>query len=67
MAEMRQALVAFAPKPRMVKATLPPAQADTLASPHAVVLPYKTLPKRQTLARAALKVDRGRRAIAAAR
>jgi hypothetical protein len=65
---MRQALVAFAPKPRMVKATLPEPQAETLASPQAVVLPYKTPAKRQTLARATtLKVDRGRRAIAAAR
>ena len=67
MAEMRQALVAFAAKPRMVKATLPPAQADTLASPHAVVLPYKTSPKRTALPRATLKLDRGRRAVAAAR
>jgi RNA polymerase sigma factor for flagellar operon FliA len=67
MVEMRQALVAFAPKPRMVKATLPEPQAETLASPHAVVLPYKTPAKRQALARATLKVDRGRRAIAAAR
>src|SRR5216117_815684 len=53
--EMRQALVAFAPKPKMVKATLPEPQAETLASPHAVVLPYKTPAKRQVLARATLK------------
>ena len=46
--------------------SLPPAHAETLASPHAVVLPYKPPSKRQALG-ATLKVDRGRRAIAAAR
>src|ERR1043166_4045757 len=37
--EMRHELVAFAARPRMVKARLP--QAETVASPHSVVLPYK--------------------------
>jgi RNA polymerase sigma factor for flagellar operon FliA len=68
MAEMRQALVAFVPKPRMVKAELPAPQADTLASPSAVVLPYKLRQKRATSSpRARLKMDHERRAVAAAR
>ncbi len=46
-AEMRQALVAFASrKPQMVKAQLPSAQAEQLASPSAVVLQYKPASKR---------------------
>src|SRR5438132_12775019 len=49
-AEMRAALLAFASKPKMVKATLPQPEAETLASPHAIVLPYKTPAKRQPMA-----------------
>jgi len=44
-AEMRQALVAFARKPVMAKAKL---VAETVAVPHAVVLPYKVSQKRPT-------------------
>src|SRR6202035_3283777 len=41
-AEMRRQLLAFATKkPMMVKAQLPDPQAETIASPHNVVLPYK--------------------------
>src|SRR5256886_13501094 len=39
-AEMRRALVAFATKPKMIKAELPQPQAERIASPQAVVLPY---------------------------
>jgi RNA polymerase sigma factor FliA len=67
MAEMRQALVQFAPKPRMVKAQLPIPLADTLASSPAVVLPYKGRQKSAIAARATLNVNRSQRAIAAAR
>jgi len=65
-AEMRAALLAFASKPKMVKAELPAANAETLASP-AVVLRYKPASKRQLAARATLKVGRPRHAVAAAR
>src|SRR3954452_6150596 len=44
-AEIRRALVAFATRPRMVKAELPPVQAERIASPQAVVLPYKVAAK----------------------
>src|SRR6184192_268555 len=66
-AEMRAALLAFASKPKMVKAELPAANADTLASSPAVVLRYKPASKRQLAARAPLKVGRPRHAVAAAR
>jgi hypothetical protein len=65
-AEVRQALVAFATsKRKMLKAELP-AIAKT-GTPHAVVLPYKTPDKRALPVRAIVKVDRARRAVAAAR
>src|SRR5256885_9343049 len=40
-AEIRRALVAFATKPKMIRAELPSANAERIASPQAVVLPYK--------------------------
>src|SRR5229473_3470373 len=43
-AELRQALVAFARKPVMAKVTM---VAETVAAPHAVVLPYKMPQTRQ--------------------
>jgi RNA polymerase sigma factor for flagellar operon FliA len=68
MAEMRRALVPFAShKPKMLKAELPSARAEQLAAPQAVVLPYKVPVKRPAPARAMLKMDRTRRAVAAAR
>jgi hypothetical protein len=48
----------------MVKATLPEANAEKIASPQAVVLPYK---KRPQPVRATLRVPRARQAVAAAR
>jgi RNA polymerase sigma factor FliA len=63
-AEMRKALVAFASRtPVMVKAALPAVREEKLASPQAVVLPYK----RTTSARATLRMPRSRHAVAAAR
>ena len=62
-AEMRHELVAFAARPKMVKAQLPPA--ETVASPHSVVLPYKQ--KRPAPVRASLKMTHERRAVASAR
>ena len=70
MAEMRKALIAFAArKPVMAKATLPHPREEQLATPHSVVIPYKTYKntKKAVPARAALKVARMRQAIAAAR
>jgi RNA polymerase sigma factor for flagellar operon FliA len=67
MAEMRRALVTFTPKPRMVKAQLPEANAETLAAPSAVLLPYKARTKRAVAARTSLKMRGDRRALAAAR
>jgi hypothetical protein len=67
-AEMRRQLLAFTVKrPMMVKAQLPDPQAETLASPHAVVLPYKRSMKRPAQAKATLKITRARQAVAAAR
>jgi RNA polymerase sigma factor FliA len=67
-AEMRRQLLAFTvKKPMMVKAQLPDPQAETLASPHAVVLPYKRSIKRPAQAKATLKITRARQAVAAAR
>jgi RNA polymerase sigma factor for flagellar operon FliA len=65
-AEVRRALVAFASKRKMVTAQLPP-HGSKAGAPHAVVLPYHARLKRPVPARAALKVDRTRRAVAAAR
>jgi RNA polymerase sigma factor for flagellar operon FliA len=67
MAEMRQALVRFAPKPHMVKAKLRMPLADTPASSPAVVLPYKARQKRGIASHATLKLNRDRSAVAAAR
>ena len=66
MAEMRQALVAFVPKPQMVKAVVPALQADTPASASAIVLPYKIRQKRVMPSSARPKIDHERRAVAAA-
>ena len=67
-AEMRAALLAFASKrPKMVKAELPAANAEKIASPSAVVLHYKPATKRQLASRATLKGARQRHAVAAAR
>jgi RNA polymerase sigma factor FliA len=65
-AEVRQALVAFAiSKRKMLKAELP--AVGKTATPHAVVLPYKTPEKRSVAVRSIVKVDRTRRAVAVAR
>ena len=68
-AEMRRQLLAFATKkPMMVKAQLPDPQAEKIASPHNVVLPYKPAAKRPLQAKATLKMTtRTRHAVAAAR
>ena len=60
-AEMRRALA----KPKMLKAELQSARAEQLATPHVVVLPCTA--KRPATARAMLKMDRPRRALAADR
>src|SRR5437667_484767 len=66
-AEMRRQLIAFAAKkPVKAKAQLPGESAGKIASPQAVVLPYKPASKRPA-ARTTLKVTRARHAIAAAR
>ena len=66
-AEMRRQLIAFAAKkPVTAKAQLPGESAGKIASPQAVVLPYKPASKRPA-ARTTLKVTRARHAIAAAR
>ena len=44
-AEIRRALVAFATRPKMLKAELPQARAERIAAPQAVVLPYKVATK----------------------
>lgn len=68
--EVRQALIAFAKKPTMVKAVLGKQSARAGAS-HSVVLPYDPNHKRRTPMRPALKVTRTRHddlpAVAAAR
>jgi len=67
-AEMRRALVAFAQRPKMVKAELPQAAAERIASPQGVVLPYKvSAPKRRTPARASLSRNTRAHRVAAAR
>jgi RNA polymerase sigma factor for flagellar operon FliA len=68
MAEMRRQLIAFtAKKLTMVKARLPEASAETIASPHAVVLAYKPAARRPAPAKATLKMARQRQAVAASR
>jgi RNA polymerase sigma factor FliA len=68
MAEMRRQLIAFtAKKLTMVKAHLPEASAETIASPHAVVLAYKPAVRRPVPAKATLKLARQRQAVAASR
>jgi RNA polymerase sigma factor for flagellar operon FliA len=70
-AEMKRQLLAFAAKKPMAQATAIKAESaitqETVASPHAVVLPYKV--KKATPAKAALKVTRPRtrHAVAAVR
>jgi RNA polymerase sigma factor for flagellar operon FliA len=65
-AEVRKALVAFATtKRKMLKVELPADQ--KIAAYQGVVLPYKTPEKRPVAVRSMVKVDRGRRAMAAAR
>ncbi len=67
LAEMRRQLLAFAAKKPSLKPALDPAAMtqETVATPHAVVLPYKV--KKPTPAKASLKVARTRQAVAAAR
>ena len=66
-AEMRRQLIAFAArKPMMVKANAV-VTAETLATPHGIVLPYKPTRKHLQMAKATLKMPRQRQAIAAAR
>lgn len=65
--EMRDVIVSFAAKPKMVKASLPSPRAETRATSPAVVLPYKVAPKRSMPARATLHVAGGQRLVAAAR
>jgi RNA polymerase sigma factor for flagellar operon FliA len=66
-AELRRALVAFAPsKAKMAKAELPVAQADRHDAKPGVVLAYKAPQKRQAPMRTAIKIER-RAGIAAAR
>ena len=68
MAEMRSAFVAFAAsKAVAVKAQLPKAGARKIASPQAVVLPYKPANKRPVAVHATLRMSRPRQAVAAAR
>jgi RNA polymerase sigma factor for flagellar operon FliA len=67
-AEMRRQLIAFAArKPAMVKARLPLASAEKIASPPAVVLPYKVMNKRTAQIDGSLKMPHQRRAVAASR
>ena len=70
-AEIRRALVAFAARPKMVKAELPQPRAERIAAPQAVVLPYKvaTKPsaKRRTPARAPMTRNTRSHRVAAAR
>src|SRR5438552_6086164 len=68
MAEMRRAFVAFAAsKAVVVKAPLPKIAARKIASPQAVVLPYKPANKRPVAVRATLRISRPRQAVAVAR
>jgi RNA polymerase sigma factor FliA len=70
-AEIRWALVAFATRPKMVKAELPQPRAERIAAPQAVVLPYKVAAKaatkRRTPARAPLTRNTRSHRVAAAR
>ena len=66
-AEMRRQLIAFAArKPTMLKANVA-MTAETVATPHGVVLPYKRARKPMPMAKATLKMPRRPAAIAAAR
>jgi hypothetical protein len=68
MAEMRRAFIAFAAsKAVVVKAQLPKAHTQKIASPPAVVLPYKPADKRPVAVRATIRMSRPRQAVAAAR
>jgi hypothetical protein len=56
----------------MVKAQLPSPSAETLANPHAVVLPYSSASRRRApakaaMAKATMKMSRSRQSVAAAR
>jgi RNA polymerase sigma factor for flagellar operon FliA len=65
-AEMKRQLLDFAAKKPMAKVTPNPVMTqETVATPHAVVLPYKI--KKATPAKATLKVTHTRQAVAAAR
>src|SRR5947208_4806603 len=66
-AEIRRALVAFATRPKMIRAELPAPNAERIASPQAVVLPYKVSNKRRTPARAPLSRSSRPHRVAAAR
>ena len=67
-AEMRRQLIAFAArKPAALPLILPAVLAAKIASPHAVVLPYKLVTRRPARVRAALKMPHERRAVAASR
>jgi RNA polymerase sigma factor FliA len=67
MTEFRQALVAFASKKQMAKATLPGSCEEKIASPRAVVLPYPRQNRRGVQARATMRMGRPHHAVAAAR
>jgi RNA polymerase sigma factor (sigma-70 family) len=73
-AEMRRQLIAFATKkPVMMKSSIRPLAADatmtaeTVATSHGVLLPYKPANKKPAPVKAALRVPRQRQAIAVAR
>jgi len=73
-AEMRRQLIAFATKkPVMMKSSIKPLAADatmtaeTVATSHGVLLPYKPANKKPAPVKAALRVPRQRQAIAVAR
>jgi RNA polymerase sigma factor FliA len=67
-AEMRRQLIAFAAKPVMAKVKANPEMVqETVAKPHAVVLPYSAKMKKPAPAKASLKPARPQQRIAAAR
>src|SRR5262249_39559560 len=61
-AELRRQLIAFAKRPVMAKVPMQQPVAETVATPHAVVLPYKPAAKKP--ARATLTAMRHRPAVA---
>jgi RNA polymerase sigma factor FliA len=67
MTELHQALVAFASKKPMAKATLPVSCEEKIASPRAVVLAYPRQNRRGAQARATMRMGRPRHAVAASR